>query len=205
MALLARLEWLLYVFGGFLVFTALRVARDHATDVDPERNPLLRALRRVMPITPHLHGQRLFARVDGRRAATPLLVALVLIEATDIVFAVDSVPAILAISRDPFVVISSNAMAILGLRALYFLLAGVRSRLVYLNEGLAAILGFVGVKMVISRFLHIPATISLAVIGGILVITVVASLLRGGVDEADPGGGGAPANPAGSPSESTGT
>jgi tellurite resistance protein TerC len=172
--LLERLDWLLFVFGGFLILTAIRMARHH--EADPEHNPLLKLLRRVLRVTPVLHGQKLFARVDHRLWATPLFVALVLIEATDVLFAVDSVPAILAISRDPFVVISSNAMAILGLRALYFLLVGAQDRLVYLNKGLAVILAFVGAKMLLSRVYHIPALVSLVVIGVILIVTVVASL-----------------------------
>ena len=127
-ALLERLEWLLFVFGGLLLFTAWRVATHEVGEVHPEHNPLLKLLRRYVPVTADFHGQRLFTRVAGRRFATPLFVALVLVESTDVVFAVDSVPAILAVSRDPFVVFSSNAMAILGLRALYVLLAGAQDR-----------------------------------------------------------------------------
>lgn len=175
-ALLERLAWILYVFGAFLILTAVRVARHSVSDFDPERNLVLRAIRAVIPVTARLDGQRLFTRVDGHRMATPLFATLVVVEATDVLFAVDSVPAILAISRDPFIVISSNAMAILGLRALYFLLAGAQDRLVYLNRGLGVILAFVGVKMIISRQVHIPAVIALGVIALVLVVTVVASL-----------------------------
>lgn len=175
-ALLERLDWILYIFGALLVVTAVRVARHEPGHIDPERNPVLRALRRVVPVSPHLHGQRFITRIDGRLLATPLFVTLAMVEATDIVFAVDSVPAVLAISRDPFVVISSNAMAILGLRALYFLLAGAQHRLVHLNTGLAVILGFVGVKMIVSRFFHIPALVALGVIAMVLIVTVGASL-----------------------------
>ena len=173
-ALLERLDWLLFVFGGFLILTAIRMARHH--EADPEHNPLLKLLRRVMRITPVLHGQKLLVKVDHRLWATPLFVALVLVEATDVLFAVDSVPAILAVSRDPFVVISSNAMAILGLRALYFLLVGAQDRLVHLNKGLAVILAFVGVKMLMSNVYHIPAFISLVFIALVLTVTIVASL-----------------------------
>ena len=175
-ALLNRLEWLLFVFGGFLIFTAIRVATHRPGEIHPERNPVLRLVRRVVPVSAAYDGQRLFTRIDGRRLATPLFVVLVLIEATDVIFAVDSVPAILAVSRDPFVVFSSNALAILGLRALYFLLSGAQHRLVYLNRGLGAILLLVGVKMIASHWYHFNAYVSLALIGSILTVTVVASL-----------------------------
>ncbi len=175
-ALLERLDWLLFVFGGLLIFTAFRVARHKPGDIHPERNPVLRLVRRVVPVSANYDGQKLFTRENGRRLATPLFVVLVLVEATDVVFAVDSVPAILAISRDPFVVWSSNALAILGLRALYFLLAGAQNRLVYLNRGLGAILFYVGVKMIIAEWFHIDAFVSLGIISVILTITVWASL-----------------------------
>jgi tellurite resistance protein TerC len=175
-ALLERLSWLLFVFGGLLLFTAVRVATHSAEEIHPERNPLLRLVRRFVPVTADYDGQRLFTRHDGRRMATPLFVVLVLIEATDVVFAVDSVPAILAVSRDPFVVFSSNAMAILGLRALYFLLEGARGRLIYLNRGLGVILFYVGVKMIISEWYHIPTFASLGVITAVLAITIFTSL-----------------------------
>ncbi len=175
-ALLDRLEWLLFVFGGLLLYSAWRIVTHDVADVHPERNPVLRLVRRFIPVTATFHGQKLFTRENARLLATPLFVVLILIEAADVVFAVDSVPAILAISRDPFVVFSSNAMAILGLRALYFLLAGAKERLVYLNEGLGVILAFVGVKMIISRWIHIDSLLSLAFIGVVLVVTVVASL-----------------------------
>ena len=175
-ALLERLEWLLFVFGGLLLFTAIRVATHSSEEIHPERNPVLRLVRRVVPVTSDFDGQRLFTHIDGRRLATPLFIVLVLIEATDVVFAVDSVPAILAVSRDPFIVFSSNALAILGLRALYFVLEGARSRLVYLNRGLGVILFYVGVKMIISRWYHIDTFISLSVIAVVLTVTVVTSL-----------------------------
>lgn len=175
-ALLERLDWLLFVFGGFLIVTALRVYFHEPGEIHPERNPVLRLLRRFVPVSAGYDGQRLFTRIDGRRLATPLFVVLVLIEATDVVFAVDSVPAILAVSRDPFIVLSSNAFAILGLRALYFMLAGAQHRLVYLNRGLGVILAYVGVKMILSEWVHIDAFLSLGVIAAILTVTVVASL-----------------------------
>jgi tellurite resistance protein TerC len=175
-ALLDRFEWLMFVFGAFLVFTAVRVARDSDHEIHPEDNPLLKLVRRLIPVSSSYDGQKLFTRATGRRLATPLFVVLVLIEATDVVFAVDSVPAILAISRDQFVVFSSNALAILGLRSLYFLLASVEDKLVHLNKGLGVILAYVGIKMIIARWYHLPTLLSLAVIAVVLAITVVWSL-----------------------------
>ena len=175
-ALLESLDWLLFVFGGLLLFTAYRVATHEPGEIHPEHNPALRLVRRVVPVSSDFDGQKLFTVQNAKRVATPLFVVLVLIESTDVVFAVDSVPAILAVSRDPFVVFSSNAMAILGLRALYFLLAGVRDRLVYINQGLGVILAFVGVKMIVSEWYHVPTWASLSVITIALAVTVVVSL-----------------------------
>ncbi|MEZ5265099.1 MAG: TerC family protein [Acidimicrobiia bacterium] len=175
-ALLSRFEWLMFVFGAFLIYTAIKVARDNEHEIHPEHNPLLKVVRRVVPVSSAYDGQKLFTRQRGRRMATPLFVVLVLIEATDVVFAVDSVPAILAISRDQFVVFSSNALAILGLRSLYFLLASVEDRLVHLNKGLGIILAYVGAKMILSHWYHLPTVLSLAVIAGVLTVTVVWSL-----------------------------
>ncbi len=175
-ALLERLSWLLFVFGGLLIFTAVRIMRHEPGEIHPERNPVLKLVRRFVPMTADFDGQKLFTKHDARRLATPLFVVLVLIEATDVVFAVDSVPAILAVSRDPFVVLSSNAFAILGLRALYFLLEGARERLIYLNVGLGVILLYVGIKMIISEWYHIPTLPSLAFVAVVLTITVWASL-----------------------------
>ncbi len=174
-ALLARLEWLLFVFGGFLIFTAWRVA-THSAEVHPENNPVLKLVRRFIPVSSSYDGQKLFTVANGRRIATPLFVVLIMIEATDVVFAVDSVPAILAISRDTFIVFSSNALAILGLRALYFLLAGAKDRLVYLDVGLGIILFYVGVKMIVSHWYHIPTQYSLGFIAIVLAVTVLVSL-----------------------------
>jgi tellurite resistance protein TerC len=176
-AVLERFEWVLYIFGAFLVITAVRIARHEETEVHPERNPVLRLTRRVIPSTSDYDGQKLFTRRTGRLLATPLFVVLVLIETTDVVFAVDSVPAILAVSREPFIVFASNAFAILGLRALYFLLAGMAGRFRYLNIGLGVILGFVGVKMLIANVYHLPMWLSLGVIALALAVSVLASLL----------------------------
>lgn len=177
-ALLTRLSWLMLVFGAFLVFTAYRVATHDEGEVHPERNPVLKLMRRSLRVTDDYEGHHFFVRRDGKRWVTPLLVVLVMVEATDVVFAVDSIPAILAVSQSQFVVLSSNAFAILGLRALYFLLAGAQSRLVYLNYGLGVILGFVGIKMLVGAAfgIHIPTLLSLAVIAVALAITVFTSL-----------------------------
>jgi tellurite resistance protein TerC len=175
-AALERFEWLVYVFGAFLVVTAVRIARHEPGEVHPERNPVLRLMRRLVPVTADYHGQRFFVRELGKRMATPLFVVLVMVEVTDLVFAIDSIPAILAVSRSTFIVYASNAFAILGLRALYFLLSGATQKLVHLNKGLAVILGFVGIKMLLVDVVHIPTFASLAFICAVLVVTIVWSL-----------------------------
>ena len=192
-ALIERFEWVLYVFGAFLVVTAFRVARHSGVEVHPERNPVLGLVRRVIPSTRDYDGQKLFTRRTGRLLATPLFAVLVLVEATDVVFAVDSVPAILAVSREPFIVFASNAFAILGLRSLYFLLAGMAKRFRYLNVGLGVILGFVGVKMLLAEVYHVPVSVSLAVIAAVLSAAVWASIrAERRSPEAEAGSGGPP-------------
>jgi tellurite resistance protein TerC len=208
--LLESFDWMLFVFGGFLVFTAVRVATHDDDEIHPENNPVLKLVRRFVPVTAEYDGQRLFTKHNARRMATPLFVVLVLIEATDVVFAVDSVPAILAVSTDRFIVFSSNALAILGLRALYFLLEGVRDRLVYLNTGLGVILAYVGVKMIVSHWYHIDSLISLAVIAVVLTITVVTSMRAtagqaAAVVAGSPGAGSPGAGPSESDSADAGT
>ncbi|MFQ5926179.1 MAG: TerC family protein [Terriglobia bacterium] len=175
-ALLATLHWIIYVFGAFLVYTGIKFVFQREIRVDPEANPVLRLFRRHFPITPAYQGQRFFAHQAGRRLATPLFVVLLIVETTDVVFAVDSIPAIFAITRDPFIVYTSNIFAILGLRALYFLLAGVMGTFRYLKPGLGAVLSFVGVKMLLEDLYQIPTLVSLGVIGAILAIAVGASL-----------------------------
>ncbi len=175
-ALLDALDWMMYVFGAVLLYTAVKVFRDDEDELDPEANPVLKLVRRFVPLSEHYEGQKLVTRHGAKLLATPLFVVLVMIEITDVIFAVDSVPAILSISGDRFILFSSNALAILGLRALYFLLEAVRDRLVYLPKGLGIILFYVGVKMIVSEWVHIDPFISLAVILGLLTITVVASL-----------------------------
>lgn len=175
-ALIERFDWILYVFGAFLIFTAFRIARHRDVEIHPEDNPILKLVRRVIPSTTEYDGQKLFTRRAGRLLATPLFAVLILIESTDVVFAVDSIPAILAVSREPFIVFSSNAFAILGLRALYFLLAGMAGRFRYLNIGLGVILGFVGVKMIVAEWYHLPIWASLTFIALVLTVTITASL-----------------------------
>jgi tellurite resistance protein TerC len=175
-ALIERFEFVLYVFGAFLIVTAFRLLFRHEEEIHPERNIFLRIVRKVMPTTNHLDGQKMFTRINAKRFATPLFAVLVLVEATDVVFAVDSVPAVLAVSREQFIVFASNAFAILGLRALYFLLADLHGRFEYLQQGLAVILAFVGVKMLITNWYHIETWVSLCVIGLVLTVSILASL-----------------------------
>ena len=175
-ALIESFDWVLYVFGALLLYSAVKIARHDEGEVHPESNPALRLVRRVVPSTNDYVGQKLFTRRDGRLLATPLFAVLVLIETTDVVFAVDSIPAILAVSREPFTVFSSNAFAMLGLRSLYFCLAGMAGKFRYLNVGLGVVLGFVGVKMLLSDVYHLPTWLSLAVIIVVLAVAIVASL-----------------------------
>ena len=177
-ALLHRFHWLMYVFGAFLLFTAVKLARGGETEIKPERNPLIRLFRKIMPITERLEGEHFFIRHAGVLMATPLFLVLLIVESTDLVFAVDSIPAVLAVTQDPFLVYTSNVFAILGLRALYFLLAGAMTKFHYLKLGLSAILGFVGVKMLVADVFKIPVALSLGIIAGVLIVAVVASLMR---------------------------
>jgi tellurite resistance protein TerC len=179
-ALLERFDWVLYLFGLVLIFSAYRIMRHDETEIHPEQNPVLWLIRRVIPSTTEYDGQKLLTRRAGRLLATPLLAVLILIESTDVVFAVDSIPAILAVSREQFIVFASNAFAILGLRALYFCLAGMADRFRYLNIGLGVILAFVGVKMLFADVFHLPTWVSLGVIVVVLTVTIVASLWADG-------------------------
>ena len=183
--LIENFHWILYVFGGFLLITGLRMLfgkDDHDTDLSS--NPAIKLVRRVFKVSPEYDGQRFFTVRDGVRMATPLLLVLVVIEFTDVIFAVDSIPAIFAVTTDPFIVFTSNVMAILGLRSMYFLLANVVHRFVYLQTGLAVILSYIGVKMLLLDVVHIPTFLSLGVVVGILALSVLASLLFGKPDEA---------------------
>ena len=174
--LLQSFEWMLFVFGGFLIITAIRLLRHSDEEIHPENNPVLKFVRRRVPSTTEYHGQSLFTKIDGKKLATPLFAVLIVIETSDVIFAVDSIPAILAVSEHTFIIFSSNAFAILGLRALYFLLADLRDKFDYLQPGLAVILAFVGAKMIASHWFHIPTPISLGVIAGVLTIAIFASI-----------------------------
>jgi tellurite resistance protein TerC len=178
-ALLAQFHWLVYLFGAFLILTGIRMALHRGEELHPERNPVLRLARRLLPVTAGYREARLFVREGGRRLATPLFLVLLMIESTDLVFAVDSIPAVFAVTRDPFLVYTSNVFAILGLRSLYFVLAGVIGKLQYLKLGLSAVLVFVGGKMTLADFYKIPSLVSLAVIAALLAAAVAASLWQG--------------------------
>jgi tellurite resistance protein TerC len=178
-ALIASFSWVLYLFGAFLVITGIRMALPGEREVHPERNPVVRITRRLFPVTDTFEGARFLVRRNGRKYATPLLVALVLVETTDLVFALDSIPAIFSITLDPFIVYTSNVFAILGLRSLYFLLAGAVQRFRYLHYGLAAVLVLVGVKMLIAEVYHMPIALSLGLIAAFLAAAIVASLVDG--------------------------
>lgn len=181
-ALVTRFAWTLYIFGAFLVFTGIRMAlqKDDAA-YNPERDPVLRAARKIVPVTKEYHGKKFFVReqrADGTShlAATPLFIVLLIVDTTDIVFATDSIPAIFAVTRDPFIVYTSNICAVLGLRALYFLLAGIVDKFVYLKLGLSMVLVFIGAKMLLEGVFHIPIGISLGVVALVLASSIVASI-----------------------------
>jgi tellurite resistance protein TerC len=179
-ALIAQFHWILYIFGVFLIYTAVKLARQKETEVHPERNPLVRFARKFFPVTSEYHGSKFFVRIDGKRYATPLFIVLVMIESTDVAFATDSIPAIFAITQDIFIIYTSNIFAILGLRALYFVLANFMKKFRYLKLGLSIILGFIGAKMLIEPFFDLPIEISLIVILAVLTLSVIASLRNPG-------------------------
>lgn len=177
--LITKFSWIIYVFGAFLVLTGIKMVVKREGEIHPERNPVVRGFRKLMPVTSDFRGDRFFVFEQGRRCATPLFVVLLLVEVSDLIFAVDSIPAIFAVTTDPFIVYTSNVFAILGLRSLYFALAGVMAKFHYLKIGLGAVLVFVGIKMLLA---HSPWKIntlfSLAVIAVILTVAVVFSILR---------------------------
>jgi tellurite resistance protein TerC len=176
-ALVQRFHFVLYLFGVFLLFTALRMLLGKHPPRDFAEGWLMRMCRRVFPISPDFHGEHFKVRIYGRWMLTPLALTMIVIEVTDLIFAVDSIPAIFAITRDPFIVYTSNICAILGLRSLYFLLARLMDRFIYLRTGLGFVLGFVGIKMVLTDQIHLPSEISLAVIALILAVTITASMI----------------------------
>ena len=175
--LLHKFEWLVYVFGAFLLWTGFRIAFKEEKEFEPEKSPFVRAARKFISITDGFRGNAFFVRKDGRLLATPLFLVLLVIEVSDVIFAVDSIPAVFAVTRDPFIVYTSNIFAILGLRSLYFLVSGAMGGLRYLKPSLAAILIFVGLKMCSEELIKIPALISLGIIVGILAIGILASVV----------------------------
>ena len=176
-ALLSNFHWMIYVFGGFLVVTGIKMYLQGDEKIQPDKNPVVRLFERVVPVIRKYDGQKFFIRREGKSYATLLMLVLIVVETTDVIFAVDSIPAIFAITDDPFIIYTSNVFAVLGLRALYFMLAGVMEMFVYLKVGLSVVLCFVGIKMMFIDIYKIPIGVSLAVIGGVLLLSIVASWL----------------------------
>ena len=176
-ALVARFQWLLYLMGAFLIFTSVKLAVQEEAQVEPERNPLIRLARRFMPVTQQYEGRKFFVRMNGKRFMTPLLLVLMMIETSDIVFATDSIPAIFAITRDSFIIYTSNIFAVLGLRSLYFVVAGFMKQFRFLNYGLSVVLAFIGTKMLLEWWLEIPILLSLIVIFVVILAAILASVL----------------------------
>lgn len=182
-ALVQRFHWILYVFGVFLIWTGFQLMRGGDKEQDPSKNIVLKFCRRFLPLTDTYEGKSFFVRREGKTFATPLFVVLLVVETTDILFATDSIPAILAITRDPFIVYTSNVFAILGLRSLYFALAGMMKLFHYLNYGLSVVLMFIGAKMLLPEKYHVPTWAALAVVAGVLGLSVLASVLFPKKDE----------------------
>jgi len=177
-ALINRFHWIIYIFGAFLVYTGIKMFRDEEIDIQPEQNPLVRLVTRFLPITRHYEEEKFFTKHNGKRTGTLLLLVLMVVEVTDLVFAVDSIPAIFAVTTNTFIVYTSNVFAILGLRSMYFLLAGVVDKFRYLRTGLAIVLTFIGLKMLVGAIgFHIPTMVSLGVVAVVLAGSVVASLV----------------------------
>lgn len=176
--LIAKIHWVIYIFGGFLVFVGLRMLFGKEREIDPSKNPVLRLFKRIMPVTVETEKDHFFVRHAGKLMATPLFVTVLVVETTDVVFAVDSIPAVLSITRDAFIAYTSNVFAILGLRSLFFALSGIMDMFHYLKYGLSLILIFIGAKMLIAEFYHMPIAVALGVVVGILVVSVIASVVR---------------------------
>jgi tellurite resistance protein TerC len=175
--LLNRFHWIIYIFGAILVYSGIKLLRQHGSDIHPEKNPLLRAFRKIFRLTDNYEGEKFFVRRDGLRYATPLALVLIVVETTDLLFAVDSIPAVLAVTREPFIVYTSNVFAIMGLRSLFFALSGMLEAFHLLHYGLSLILIFIGLKMLAADYVDIPTIIALGTVGGILVASVVLSLV----------------------------
>jgi tellurite resistance protein TerC len=175
--MIQRYHWVLYILGAFLVYTAIKILLQKDEEIDPGKNPALRLFRRILPTTPNYQGQRFLVRLDGRLHATPLLLVLLVVEMTDIMFAVDSIPAIFGVTTDVFIVFTSNIFAILGLRSLFFLIEGLVAKLRFLKVGVAVILAFIGVKILIKGWYEFPVPFSLGVLAGVLIVSALVSLL----------------------------
>lgn len=178
-ALIERFDWIVYVFGGLLIYSAAKMLALRHDTLNPDNNSLVRLVRRFYPVTAEFHGNRFFVNLNGVKSVTPLFLALLVVEASDVVFAIDSIPAIIAITRDPFIVFTSNVFALLGLRSLYFVLAGLMEKFRYLKMSLVFLLTYIGVKMMLVHHYPIPNEVSLAIIGGIVAVGIMASILVG--------------------------
>jgi tellurite resistance protein TerC len=176
-SLLRRFHWIVFIFGAILIYSGIRLLRQHGAEIHPERNPLLRGFRKLFRVTEHYEGDKFFVRRGALTFATPLALVLIVVETTDLLFAVDSIPAVLAVTREPFVVYTSNVFAILGLRSLFFALSGMIEVFHFLHYGLAVILIFIGAKMMASDYVHLPTAVALAAVAGVLLISIVLSLL----------------------------
>jgi tellurite resistance protein TerC len=176
-ALIAKFSWILYGFGAFLVYTGIKMAFDKGEEIEPEANPVVKIFKRFFPVSNEYHGSDFFTKINGRTHATVLFIVLLIVEATDLVFAVDSIPAVFAVTQNPLIVYTSNILAILGLRSMYFALAGIMNLFHYLKLGLAIILSFIGVKMLIADFYHMPTAVALGFVAFVLAASVIASLL----------------------------
>jgi len=176
-ALIERFEWVIYVFGAILIYSGIKMGLAKDKEIHPDQNPVLKLTRRLVPVTPGFEGSNFFVRRNGRMLATPLFLVLLVVETTDLIFAVDSIPAVMAITQDRFIIYTSNIFAIMGLRALYFALKGAMDLFHYLHYGLAVILVFVGLKMLLGHFVPIHTGIALGVVGGVLMLSVIASLI----------------------------
>ncbi|TRZ64335.1 TerC family protein [bacterium] len=176
-ALMAQFDWIIYIFGIFLVITGIKMALQKSEKPEPEKNPIVRIFKKYFPVSAHYEKDKFFVKHKTGLLATPLFIVLLIVESTDLVFAFDSIPAILAITRDPFIVFTSNAFAILGLRSLYFALAGFMDKFEYLRVGLSIILVFIGLKMLVSSYIHITTLVSLGIIAGVLFLAVIFSVL----------------------------
>ena len=176
--LIQKFHWIIYIFGGFLIFSGIKLALEKDKEIHPEKNPVLKLFRRFMPVLRNYKEGKFFLKRDQRYFATPLFIVLLVVETTDVMFALDSIPAVIAITTDPFIVYTSNVFAILGLRAIFFALSGIMQLFHYLHYGLSFILVFVGVKMLISKFYEVPVEIALGVIVGVLTISVIASMIK---------------------------